>query len=140
MIIDKCRVVTGTVAKGDAFLSELARHWTNRPPSQLAKYDGKLQVARSCGCSHTTVLDIQKRATASGLKWPLPENIDETTLERMLYPKLSRQLDNKPEPDFNYIHRELRKHKSFTLMLLWQGIQGTARKWPHVQSILRSLP
>jgi hypothetical protein len=38
----------------------------------------------------------------------------------MLYPKVSRQSDNKPEPDFNYIHRELRKHKSVTLMLLWQ--------------------
>lgn len=78
------------------------------------------QIARSCGCSHTTILDIQKRAAAAGLKWPLPENIDETTLERMLYPKLTRQLAKKAEPDFNYIHRELRKHKSVTLMLLWQ--------------------
>lgn len=40
------------------------------------------QVARS------TVAEYLRRARAAGLSWPLPEELDEETLERRLFPAL----------------------------------------------------
>ncbi|MGE5507003.1 MAG: helix-turn-helix domain-containing protein, partial [Chitinophagales bacterium] len=44
------------------------------------------EIARSLGISHSTVGDLLGRMRASGLAWPLPEDLDEAALEGMLYP------------------------------------------------------
>lgn len=80
---------------------------------------GVQQIARSCGVSHSTVGDILKRAEAAKLPWPLPENLDEASLESLLYPIADAKSASRPLPDMNYIHRELRR-KGVTLQLLWQ--------------------
>jgi len=76
-------------------------------------------IARSCSISHSTVGEYLKRAEAVGLSWPLPADMDEDTLFRLLFPTPARS-DTKviPCPDWSVIHTELRK-KSVTLRLLW---------------------
>jgi len=79
---------------------------------------GIRQIARSLSVSHSTVLALLYRAQAAGLSWPLPEDVDDATLEQKLYPGQGEGSCNRPEPDWEQIHRELRR-KSVTLQLLW---------------------
>ncbi len=78
----------------------------------------KRQIARSCNVSHSTVAAYLKRATQAGLTWPLPEEMDDTVLERLLTepapPGPQRHL-----PVAAYLIQEMRK-KHVTLQLLWQ--------------------
>jgi len=76
------------------------------------------QVAQSLAVSHSTVLDLLRRAEKAGLAWPLPD-IDDTTLEERLYPKAPEPGRKRPEPNMPQIHQELRR-KGVTLQLLWQ--------------------
>ena len=52
----------------------------------------KRQVARSCGISRPTVRAYLRRAEAAGLCWPLPAELDDGALERLLFlsPSLRR--------------------------------------------------
>ena len=43
-------------------------------------------TARTCGVGKSTVNDTINRATAAGLSWPLPSDLDDEALERRLYP------------------------------------------------------
>lgn len=77
-------------------------------------------VARSCNIGYGTVSEYVQRARAAGLSWPLPENLDDDALERMLYPDsvpLPRGV-TRPEPDWAVVHGEMRR-KGVTLRLLW---------------------
>jgi transposase len=77
------------------------------------------QIGRCCNLSPSTVIDYLARAKVAGLSWPLPENLDDTALEALLFPEnkqLSRYSDQ--EIDFARIHQEL-SHKGVTLQLLW---------------------
>lgn len=79
----------------------------------------KRQTSRSCSLSHSTVCDYVRRAKGAGIGWPLPEGIDEATLEAKLFPgKTTPVLSEKPLPLWADIHAELRK-KGVTLQLLW---------------------
>src|SRR6266581_3869656 len=44
------------------------------------------QIAQSLGLSRPTIAAYVQRAQAAGLSWPLPEGLDEATLERLLFP------------------------------------------------------
>jgi transposase len=76
------------------------------------------EVARSCDVSSSTVSDCIGRAAVAGLGWPLPAELDDAGLEAKLYPADSSNR-NKATPDFQHVHRELRR-KGVTLELLWQ--------------------
>lgn len=80
---------------------------------------GLRQIARSLSISHSTVLDMLHRAEAAKLSWPLPETLDDASLEAKLYPGNSEPARRRPEPDMESIHRELSR-KGVTLQLLWQ--------------------
>lgn len=77
------------------------------------------QIAQSLGLSHSTVMGVLHRAKALGLGWPLPEEVDDATLEGRLYPPNPGRSRARPEPVWEEIHRELRR-KGVTLRLLWQ--------------------
>lgn len=90
------------------------------------KYEAGLSydaIGRSCNMGHTTVGEYLKRAKGAGLRWPLPEDMDDNLLEKLLYPRSGANVI-KPLPDWNYIHKELKK-KSVTLFLLWQEYKET---------------
>lgn len=76
-------------------------------------------VGRSVGVSPSTVSDCVGRATVGGLSWPLPEGLDDAALEALLYPLPPPSEQPRAVPDWNCIHRELRR-KGVTLQLLWQ--------------------
>ena len=81
---------------------------------------GVHQIAVSCAAGHTAVAGYLKRAEAAGLRWPLPEGMDDARLERLLFPpppiiaSAERSL-----PIWAEVHTELRR-KGVTLALLWE--------------------
>ncbi len=48
------------------------------------------KVARSCGLSRPAVADYVCRAQAVGLSWPLPDDLDESTLGSAVVPRGAR--------------------------------------------------
>ena len=77
------------------------------------------KIAKSCSVGRSTVSDYLSRASAAGLSWPLPPELDEAALERHLFPPPPPPGDERPLPDWSEIHTELRR-KGVTLALLWE--------------------
>ena len=79
------------------------------------------QIARSCSVGHTkgTIENYIRRARAAGLGWPLPDDLDEANLEKLLFPKIVIAQNERPKPDFNAICERL-KEKGVTLGLEWE--------------------
>lgn len=78
------------------------------------------EVARSVNAARSTVAECLRRAKMAGLGWPLPEDLDDRALEELLYPPPPPSATPRPMPDLAEVHRELRRHKHVTLLLLWQ--------------------
>ena len=79
------------------------------------------QIGRSCQIPHSSVGNYLSRAKAAGLSWPLPEDLDDESLEERLFPKKPNEEEaTVPVPDFALIQEELRRHKHVTLQLLWE--------------------
>jgi len=74
-------------------------------------------ISTSLGVARAVVQECLRKAKVHGLSWPLPEEVDDTDLERLLYPG-PRGDKNHSEPDWEYIHRELRR-PGVTRELLW---------------------
>ena len=77
------------------------------------------QVARSCCLARSTVSDYLARARVAGLGWPLPEGLDETRLDGLLFPTPEAVVPQRTPLEFLYIRNELRR-KHVTLQLLWE--------------------
>ena len=78
------------------------------------------QIAKSLGLGRSTVGDTLARARKAGLWWPLPGDLDEAALERMLYRSPTvLSTEHRPQPEWPVLHRELRR-KGVTRFLLWQ--------------------
>ena len=77
-------------------------------------------IARSCGIAHSTVSEYVKRAAAAGLKWPLPEELDEESLYVRLFPGDQRATPQRIQslPNWGQVREELKK-RNVTLRLLW---------------------
>jgi hypothetical protein len=73
-------------------------------------------IARACGVGVGTVSAYVRRAERAGVGWPLPADIDETTLEARLFPR-AEPVRERQAPDLPWIHQELRK-AGVTLQLL----------------------
>lgn len=105
------------------------------------------QIAQSCAMGKGTVGSYLKRAASVGLGWPLPEELDDQALDRLLFPNekgeagkqgpnalnpnLSEQAVDDPPidlappsryplPDWSDIHQQLNSHKGVTRRLLWE--------------------
>lgn len=78
-------------------------------------------IARSCRMSHSTVSEYLVRAEQEGLTWPLPKNLDEDGLYRLLFPEKAMAVDQpaRSQPDWEEVRKELKK-RSVTLKLLWE--------------------
>ena len=79
------------------------------------------QIARSLGLARSTVAVTLERAAMAGLRWPLPGSLSDRVLEARLYAGHGSQQGarRKSEPDWAYVHHELRR-PGVTLMLLWE--------------------
>jgi transposase len=78
------------------------------------------QISKSCGIARSTVSEYLSRAEVMGLSWPLPEDMDDAKLERVLFPPLPVIApEDRPLPAWPAVYKEL-KRKGVTLQLLWQ--------------------
>jgi len=82
-------------------------------------------IAVAVGVSAGTVSNILKRASAAGLGWPLPEDLDDEGLSARLYPVIKRDSDggHRP-PDWDAVIAEYeapRGHRQskLTQYILW---------------------
>jgi len=85
------------------------------------KYEAKLAhrvIGRACGIGASTVSMYVQRAKRQGLSWPLPDALDDETLESKLFREPFHERVARPAPDCEAIHREL-KRPGVTLQLLW---------------------
>jgi transposase len=83
-------------------------------------------IARSVGLSQGAVCDYLDRACRAGLGWPLPDELDDARLETLLFPPPPNMpADERPQPDWAVIHRELRR-PNMTLALLWEEYRAGA--------------
>ncbi len=76
------------------------------------------QVANSCKVSVGTVTEYEKRFREAGLSWPLPEDMDDPALERIVRAKQGNFKHNRSLPDGSYLLSEM-KRAHVTLHLLW---------------------
>jgi len=77
------------------------------------------QIAKSCDIARSTVKDYLDRAQIKGLTWPLPADLDDAAVERLLFPPAAHiETDKRVMPSMEYLHQELKK-KRVTLQLLW---------------------
>ena len=77
-------------------------------------------IAQSLNIGYGTVVDYLTRAKQAGLSWPIPEDLCERDLGRLLFPTQPVTGQRRfAEPDFPAIHLEL-KNKTMTKQLLWQ--------------------
>ena len=80
----------------------------------------KRKIAASLSIGMTAAGDCIRRANRAGLSWPLPEDLSDATLERLVYPPpQATAKDRRPQPDWAAVHRELRR-SGVTLQLLWE--------------------
>ena len=88
---------------------------------RLALEEGLSQRAISTilRISRDAVSDYVIRATAAGIGCPIPVELDDVQLERLLYPPASVRQQNTPIPDWDIIHKEM-KSKGATLKVLHQ--------------------
>ena len=77
-------------------------------------------IASALNIGYGTVVDYLNRAKQAGIEWPLPEDMNEPELQRLLFPARTGSGPRRfTEPDFATIHQEL-KRKGVTKQLLWQ--------------------
>ena len=64
-------------------------------------------IGQSCNIGHTTVGEYLSRAKQAGLVWPLPEDMDNSSLEKFLYPRSPDPAISRPVPDWEFVHKSL---------------------------------
>ena len=74
-------------------------------------------VAVSVGNSRNTISEVYRRAEVHEIEWPIPDNLTNMDLQRILYPDRKTHEERKL-PDYEYIYKELAK-PGVTLTLLW---------------------
>jgi transposase len=82
------------------------------------------QIAHSLGVSRSTIAEYLRRAAVIGITWPVPPELDDAELERRLFtPAALEGHPERPLPDWNQVHKEL-KRRGVTLLLLWEEYRG----------------
>jgi len=76
------------------------------------------QVARSLKIGKTTVGEYETRFEASGLSWPLAQDMDDAALEALFFRKEPKE-NPRPAIPLEYLTKEM-KRPNVTLLLLWE--------------------
>lgn len=81
---------------------------------------GYRAISRSCAVSISTVGKYLGQAKEANLSYEQIESMDDNQLHKLLKKEiLAPKAESRPQPDWAYIHQELKK-KGVTLTLLWQ--------------------
>ncbi|MDR3689251.1 MAG: IS21 family transposase [Fimbriimonas sp.] len=77
------------------------------------------EIALAVGIARSTVAEYLYRSEAAELRWPLPVNLSDEDLERLLFPPSPTQEESpRPLPDWAKVQTDLSR-KGVTLLLLW---------------------
>ena len=78
-------------------------------------------IARSMSLSNGSVNSYLQRARMAGLGWPLPVDLDDAALERLLFPPAAtaEAARARPRPGWAAVDKDMRR-KGVTLALLWE--------------------
>jgi transposase len=86
------------------------------------KYEAGLPhraIAQACAVGLGTVSEYLARATAAGVAWPLPDDLDDAALEARLFARpVNPARPDQAVPVWSDLHQEL-KRPGVTLQLLW---------------------
>lgn len=77
------------------------------------------RISEATGVGKSQAAEYVRRAASVGLTWPLPVDVDDTGLERLLYPATMGDASRRPPIDWPAACRELAR-RGVTLALLWQ--------------------
>ncbi|MBK7357166.1 hypothetical protein [Propionivibrio sp.] len=66
-------------------------------------------TARALNISKGVVAKYIRLAGAAGLSWPLPDELDDSGLEKLLYRQVAARDPTYAEPDYALVHQELKK-------------------------------
>ena len=78
------------------------------------------EISRSTKLSVGGIQKLLARATALGLAWPLPNDLDDNQLARLFYPTADTGSSRRFQmPDWPTLHQEL-KRPHMTKQLLWE--------------------
>ena len=105
------------------------------------KYEAKLtncQIAQSCNRARSTIANYLERAEKAGLRWPLPDELDEDKLHELLFADTLPPAPTRPLPDLAYVHKEVRR-RHVTLQLLWEEYRTDQPDGYSYTAILRAL-
>ena len=88
-------------------------------------------IAAATGVSAGTVSHVLERASAAGLSWPLPDDLDDDALRERLYPPATRD-SRHAQPDWDAVIEELnalrkRRRARLTRRQLWKEYRDEAR-------------
>lgn len=75
-------------------------------------------IAFSCGCARSTVQLIQKLGAERGLAWPLPDEMDDAAIRKVLYPPKPAADAGRHPIDHEWVEREMGR-PGVTMTLLW---------------------
>ena len=77
------------------------------------------QISQSCNIARSTIRGYLARAQNAGLSWPLPSDLDDGSLEAIMFPPAPTKAPDKGGlPAMESIRKELNR-KGVTLYLLW---------------------
>lgn len=74
-------------------------------------------ISAATGCSLGTVSNVLKKASEAGLEYPIQMTSKE--LGSLLYPPTNSDVNERPEPDLESIHKEMQR-RGVTLTILWE--------------------
>jgi hypothetical protein len=106
------------------------RELTMRQLRQMLRLVHDGVSAREIGCrlgvARSTIQDNLKRAAATGLNWPLPEDLNDDALEKRLFTHAGVKTGarRRVEPDWAELARDL-KRAAVTMMILWEEYRAT---------------
>ncbi|MCG9968387.1 IS21 family transposase [Pelotomaculum terephthalicicum JT] len=78
------------------------------------------EISTSIGCARSTVGEVQRRCREIGLCYEKASVMTSEALQKLLYPASAGKKYIKPEPDYDYIYKELQKHPNLNLRFLWE--------------------
>jgi len=77
------------------------------------------KISISIGKSRPKVIEYLKRAQELGVDWEKVQQISDDELFQIFYPDAATPRYKKPDPDFQAIHEEMKRHKSLNLRFMW---------------------
>jgi transposase len=81
-------------------------------------------IASSLNISISTVSEYLSRAKVAGISWPIADHYSEDALYEKLFLPVKQSNIKRIQPDWELIHKELRK-KGVTLLLLWHEYKNS---------------